>query len=53
MGYNRSGVRRTKRLKRAHKQEVRLAAKAQAEGAAPAEAKGTAGQAKKPAAPAV
>ena len=38
MGYNRSGVRRTKRLKRAHKQEVRLAAKAQAEGAAESKA---------------
>ncbi len=46
MGYNRSGVRRTKRLKRAHKPEVRLAAKAQAESVPPAEAKGASGQAK-------
>ena len=50
MGYNRSGVRRTKRMKRAKKHDERLAKKAASEGAAPAESTGVLGTVKKAAA---
>lgn len=43
MGYNRSGTRRTKRMKRAKKHEERLAKKAASEGGAPAESTGVLG----------
>lgn len=47
MGYNRSGTRRTQRMKRAKKHEARLAAKAEAAEAAPAESTGVVGTVKK------